>query len=106
MGHLDAQKFQYLHFAPRGKRRFLLKNYISIAWHNIIFLFCNDIPLDQGVILHFVHIFESPLPKDTVPSLVEIGRVVLEKNVKDFYHTLSTYFHYALCGYYLTLENA
>ena len=72
---------------PSGVKKRFFKNYISITWHSPIFLFCYYTPLEEDVALHF-NILASPLPKDTcVPSVVEIGPVVLEKK-------LSMYFQY------------
>ena len=48
---------------------------------NVFSLFRNNLPLRKGGALHLNNL-ESPLPKDLVASLVEIGPVVLEKKVK------------------------
>ena len=47
--------FQKLHFAHWVKKT-ILKNFISITWHNLVLLLS---PMEEGVTLHF-NVFESP----------------------------------------------
>ena len=57
---------------------------------NVFSLFRNYLPLEKGVALH-MNKFESPSPNGCiVPSLVEIGPMVLEK----FFLISSMYFSY------------
>ena len=90
-------RFKKLHFAPRLIKRFF-KNYISITWHSLIFLFCYYPPLKEDETLHF-KMFEPPLSKNTLCQVwLKLAKWFSSKR---FLTVANVFFQ---CGYYLPLE--
>ena len=85
---LDLIKLEFLSpkecFAPSLVKigPAVLEKKILKIFVNVISHFRNYLPLKKGVAFHLIKL-ESPSPKDALlPSLVEIGPVVLEKKMK------------------------
>ena len=74
---LMPNKIQEVTFCPRGKKEILKKYHTCISWKSLIFLLLLS-PLGRRCDQSFQHIWIPFTQGYSVPSVVEIGQVVLE----------------------------